>query len=458
MLHPRPRHVNTTPEIKKFIHNNVNCNASEIWHQIQENKISGYENITLQQTYYWWFIESHKIYCRDANPLLSAKCLLEEFNQEIVIDDLDSSSPAIGFLTALFYQLLNNNFDAIEIDATYNTNNLAWELYAIMGVIDGTGFPLSYLLISVGQNRNITGILTKWMQTLKERNLRNFPFILTDKDFAEINAAQTVWPEARLQLCVWHIKRAIKQCLASNKKSVYYSYNPQIAHRECSTIDPNWGIVNDSSSTVFCPLNLRKTVIEIVENHSTRHMILPKLDGTFTTNADQVWKECVEKMIQFCKNNNLLQLWVYLWKEWYSKEKWILWARAANEKISHIKTTMIVESHWRHIKHDYLYKFHRPRVDHLCFILVKKVINQQLYRIRLLQQGRYSVPWRKEFKKEWKQHEKKTIQTYGKYLTDPAKWICSCPAYVKSRFFLCKHLVNSVEKVDAIFFKKVCIK
>ena len=70
-----------------------------------------------------------------------------------------------------------------------------------------------------------------------------------------------------------------------------------------------------------------------------------------------------------------------------------------------------------------------------------------MYRIRLLQQGRYSVPWWKEFKKKWKQHEKKTIQTYGKYLMDPAKWICSCPAYVKSCFFLCKHLVNSVEKV-----------
>ena len=67
-----------------------------------------------------------------------------------------------------------------------------------MGVIDGTGFPLSYLLISAGKGRNITGILTSWMQTLKERNLTRFPIILTDKDFAEINAAQTVWPEAQI--------------------------------------------------------------------------------------------------------------------------------------------------------------------------------------------------------------------------------------------------------------------
>ena len=60
----------------------------------------------------------------------------------------------------LFHQLIYNKFDAIEIDATYVTNNLSWELYAIMGVVDRTGFPLSYLLISTGKNQNITEILT----------------------------------------------------------------------------------------------------------------------------------------------------------------------------------------------------------------------------------------------------------------------------------------------------------
>ncbi|POG62146.1 hypothetical protein GLOIN_2v643868 [Rhizophagus irregularis DAOM 181602=DAOM 197198] len=71
-------------------------------------------------------------------------------------------------------------------------------------------------------------------------------------------------------------------------------------------------------------------------------MLLLKHDGTFITNADEIWKECVKEMIEFCKENELLQLWVYLWREWYSKEKWNLWARAANKNISHIKTTMIV--------------------------------------------------------------------------------------------------------------------
>ncbi|PKB98920.1 hypothetical protein RhiirA5_430586 [Rhizophagus irregularis] len=48
------------------------------------------------------------------------------------------------------------------------------------------------------------------------------------------------------------------------------------------------------------------TVIKLVKDHSNCHMLLPKLDGTFTTNVDE------GEMIKFCKNNSLLQLWVYL--------------------------------------------------------------------------------------------------------------------------------------------------
>ena len=125
MLHPRPSHIKTSLEIRKFIQNNINCSASEICQQIHENQINGYESITIQQTYFWWSIESHKAYCRHSNPLLSAKILLEESNLEIIIDSLDSFTPALGFLTTLFNRLIYNKFDAIEIDATYGTNNLS---------------------------------------------------------------------------------------------------------------------------------------------------------------------------------------------------------------------------------------------------------------------------------------------------------------------------------------------
>ena len=57
---------------------------------------------------------------------------------------------------------------------------------------------------------------------------------------------------------------------------------------------------------------------------------------------------------------------------------------------------------------------------------------------------------KRRVEKTWKKGDK-----IYKYFTDPMKWICACPAYICSHFFLCKHLINSVEKIDAIFFKKV---
>ncbi|RIB07984.1 hypothetical protein C2G38_2212845 [Gigaspora rosea] len=151
---------------------------------------------------------------------------------------------------------------------------------------------------------------------------------------------------------------------ATLKSISNYSYNPIDAHKECSAVDPYWKKLNDNAMHNFCLLNLRK------------------------------------------QKTNLIDLWIYFWNNWYCLKRWLLWARAADDKISHIRTTMIMESHWRHIKHDHLYKFHKPQIDHLCFILVTRVINQQLYRLHLLQQGRYIVPQRKEFKHEWKSLKK----------------------------------------------------
>ncbi|CAG8842208.1 11181_t:CDS:2, partial [Gigaspora margarita] len=262
-----------------------------------------------------------------SDPLVSAKLLLTEFNQEIIVN-LSTPTTALGFLTALFYKLPRNNFSAIMIDATFGTNKMGWELYALMGVIDGTGFPLSYLLIAAGKSRNITDILSQWMCALKNRQLTSFSYILTDKDFCEINAAQKVWPDARLQLCFWHVVHAIKQRIAS-RKPILDKYNPIIAHQECSAIDPYWKKL-DNNNTMHCPLELRKQVIDLVEIHFSRHILLPKSD-----------------------ENNLINLWIYFWNQWYCQKRWALWARAADSEICHIKTTMIVESHWRHIKQTY---------------------------------------------------------------------------------------------------------
>ncbi|CAG8815371.1 12194_t:CDS:1, partial [Gigaspora margarita] len=102
MLYSYPIHIATSIEICEFIKTNTNYLVSELYHQIKEKQLNGYENITIQQTYFWWFKESHKMYQHNSNTLILAKLLLAKLNKEIIID-LSTPIPALGFIIALFY-------------------------------------------------------------------------------------------------------------------------------------------------------------------------------------------------------------------------------------------------------------------------------------------------------------------------------------------------------------------
>ncbi|CAK7272983.1 hypothetical protein SEPCBS119000_005411 [Sporothrix epigloea] len=70
-----------------------------------------------------------------------------------------------------------------------------------------------------------------------------------------------------------------------------------------------------------------------------------------------------------------------------------------------LKTTMIVESHWRSLKHDYLHRFNRPRIDLVTWVLTMDVFPAATTRMDAIlrrdsRTGRAS--WRKPFKSEWK--------------------------------------------------------
>lgn len=114
------------------------------------------------------------------------------------------------------------------------------ELFACVADMLGEGLPLSYLFITTEEN---TEPLTKqsaliaWMEAL--RSLRIVPrFTLSDKDQAEINALKAVWPDAKHQLCLWHVLRALKRRLAHNESPQLY--NALEAHKVFPVIDPEF--------------------------------------------------------------------------------------------------------------------------------------------------------------------------------------------------------------------------
>ncbi|KIJ41774.1 hypothetical protein M422DRAFT_83683, partial [Sphaerobolus stellatus SS14] len=121
----------------------------------------------------------------------------------------------------------------------------------------------------------------------------------------------------------------------------------------------------------FCPSVYRESIIQMMEQHLCAHPLIPGYSAK-TKEGIRVW--AVKEMYSFCIKYNLRACWAYLWGNWYRKSRWEPWARAECNEILRLKTTMICESHWHHLKHDFLHHFHKPRVNLLIWIIMTKLI------------------------------------------------------------------------------------
>ncbi|CAG8782627.1 32605_t:CDS:2 [Gigaspora margarita] len=111
-------------------------------------------------------------------------------------DERETTYIIIAFTTHLFDVFLKEQITVIAIDATYNTNQLKYELYVILEIIDRVEFPLTYLLLKPNQEKKHSKILLNWFYLIKEQCICYVQTFLTDKDFAQITLAQIVWPHA----------------------------------------------------------------------------------------------------------------------------------------------------------------------------------------------------------------------------------------------------------------------
>jgi len=90
-----------------------------------------------------------------------------------------------------------SSVSSVHCDATYKTARGRFELYGLIGTIDGAGFPLAYLMLDVKkpcdevQNLTCTEALSGFFRSIQDKGL-NPRYFYTDKDFAEMNAAKEV--------------------------------------------------------------------------------------------------------------------------------------------------------------------------------------------------------------------------------------------------------------------------
>jgi hypothetical protein len=124
---------------------------------------------------------------------------------------------------------------------------------------------------------------------------------------------------------------------------------------------------------------------------------------------------------------------------------------------------MIVESHWRRLKHDYLHRFNRPRIDLVVWVLISRVIPDAVNRMQSIHSGEFRIHkarWRGAFKRQWRELSGQCINTNNleKYRTNPLKWVCACDAFLYSRFLICKRILQCYEPIQDSFefFETVC--
>lgn len=125
-----------------------------------------------------------------------------------------------------------------EID---NTNSKDLELYSIMAEHDNAGFPMTYCLLSTATAIDLGKrklAIAAWARCLRDMYSVKPLFIHTDKDMGEIGASKDVW-EAKINLCWWHLRRAVRTRLAKGKLSTS-PYNLDKAMAEYDFIKPDF--------------------------------------------------------------------------------------------------------------------------------------------------------------------------------------------------------------------------
>ncbi|GBC46882.2 ATP-dependent DNA helicase PIF1 [Rhizophagus irregularis DAOM 181602=DAOM 197198] len=138
----------------------------------------------------------------DKNQLNSAEVLLNEYGYKTLLNNTKDRVKYLSFTTPFFEKMIETQ--EIVVDATYKTNVFGYELYAIIGQFDGSGFAMTYLFVegSKKSDRAQTEILTLFFRALYDLGMKNIQFFLTDKDFAQILAAQQIWPHVKIQICL----------------------------------------------------------------------------------------------------------------------------------------------------------------------------------------------------------------------------------------------------------------
>ena len=93
-----------------------------------------------------------------------------------------------------------------------------WELFVLLGEARGSGLVLGWCFLQPKSKEPKLGskesVLATWFQHFRDKWNINARVTHSDKDCSKINALTGIFPDAKHQLCYWHVLRAVRKCLS----------------------------------------------------------------------------------------------------------------------------------------------------------------------------------------------------------------------------------------------------
>ena len=201
-----------------------------IYRDLMVSELPGIRTINQSQIYYRWQTRnaSHWRHCDD--QFQSTMMLL---SKPIATDKVSHAMFNSGNMRGLAIYVhetmscLRGCASELAMDATFGTNNAGQDLFAVLAEVGGVGIPIAYCFVGCttpvssradGVPGCLIGVLQQFLEPIRRAGF--FPtFFGTDKDSSEIAAIKLVWPDVTMQLCFWHVKRAIKAKLKYSSKT-----------------------------------------------------------------------------------------------------------------------------------------------------------------------------------------------------------------------------------------------
>lgn len=266
--------------------------------------------------------------------------------------------------------VLTYSVKELFVDSTYKTNGQEMEVFAVLGTILGTGFPVAYFFLSSASHATYQQrkhSVLQFFRNLRQRcaNL-NPSFFFTDKDFAQIQAIKETFGIVP-SLCLWHMKRAIKKKISSLQKH-------DMKH--------------------FSAAN-EKALLSVIDRHYHAH---PLIDQQHS--AEQLEELAISEIRDMLSHPSNRPLLSYLEENWYEKDLYALWGRRHSHMIALSKTTMYAEGHWSLMKRGALQNYNRPRADLLVYLIDRIVLPKLGADFTNLLNGNTKPLWWNDFIKE----------------------------------------------------------